>query len=157
VTNADLDTCFVVFSQVPAAGVDIAGWDAHAARFFRTRLSLVDVGDAPASTASTASAVRIAPEGKPASVRRVRGRQRDPRDLAAAEAADVGNSGLALLARRCGAVWLVEREAEDAPLAGDAALRLAAIVASVVLGPILDARVPELLGVKSARSRFESA
>jgi hypothetical protein len=32
---------------------------------------------------------------------------------------------------------------------------LAAIVASVVLGPILDARVPELLGVKSARRRFE--
>jgi hypothetical protein len=150
VTNADLDVCFVVFSQAPAGGVDIAGWDAQATRFFRTRLSLADAAGPPGS------AVRIAPEGKPASIRRIRARPREPGDLAAAEAADAGNSGLALLARRCGTVWLVERDAEDAPLAGSAALRLAAIVASVVLGPILDARVPELLGVKSARSRFES-
>jgi hypothetical protein len=89
-------------------------------------------------------------------VRRIRARPRNADDLAAAEAADRANSGLALLARRCGAVWLVEREAEDAALAGSPALRLAAIVASVVLGPILDSRVPELLGVKTARSRFES-
>jgi hypothetical protein len=149
VRNADLEACFVVFSQSPATGVDIAGWGAHAARFFRTRLSLAEAADA------TGSAVRIAPEGKPASVRRIRARPREAGDLAVAEAADTGNSGLALLARRCGTVWLVERDAEDAPLVGSAALRLAAIVASVVLGPILDARVPELLGVKSARSRFE--
>jgi hypothetical protein len=149
VTNADLDRCFVVFSQAPA-GVDIAGWDAHAARFFRTRLSLADEADPPGS------AVRIAPEGKPASVRRIRARPRTAVDLAVAEAADTRQSGLALLARRCGTVWLVERETEDGPRAGSAALRLATILASVVLGPILDARVPELLGVKSARARFES-
>jgi hypothetical protein len=150
VTNADHEACFVVFSQAQVAGVDIDGWDAHAARFFRTRLSLADATD------RIGSAVRVAPEGAPAGVRRIRERPREAGDLAAAEAADRGNSGLALLARRCGTVWLVEREAEDAPLSGSTALRLAAIVASVVLGPILDARVPELLGVKSARSRFES-
>ena len=154
-TNADLDACFVVFSQAPAAAVDIDGWDAHAARFFRTRLSLAPVA-VPAAD-SPGSAVRIAPEGEPASVRRIRARPRQPGDLAAAEAADTARSGLALLARRCGTVWLVEREAEDAPLAGSAGLRLAAILASVVLGPILDTRVPELLGVKSARGRFEGA
>jgi hypothetical protein len=150
VTNADHDACFVVFSQADGARVDIAGWDAHAARFFRTRLSVAVATDAGAV------AVQVAPEGRPAGVRRIRARPRDPRDLAAAEAADRGNTGLALLARRCDTVWLVEREAEDTPLAGSPALRLATIVASVVLGPILDSRVPELLGVKTARGRFES-
>jgi hypothetical protein len=147
--DADHATCFVVFSQATSSGIDIAGWDGHAARFFRTRLSLAGPAD------PHGSAVRVAPDGQPAGVRRIRMRPREAGDLAAAEAADAGNTGLALLARRCGAVWLVEREAEDAPLAGSTALRLAAIVASVVLGPILDSRVPELLGVKTARSRFE--
>ena len=148
--NADHAACFVVFSQATPSAVDIDGWDAHAARFFRTRLSLAG------GTDPLGSSIRVAPDRQPAGVRRIRGRPREPGDLAAAEAADRGNTGLALLARRCGAVWLVEREAEDAPLAGSTALRLAAIVASVVLGPILDVRVPELLGVKTARSRFES-
>jgi hypothetical protein len=149
VTTQDHDAYFVVFSQAEGARVDIDAWDAHAARFFRTRLSLAD------ATGPAGCAVRVAPEGTPAGVRRIRARPRDEDDLAAAVAADVQNTGLATLARRCGTVWLVEREAEDAPLAGSTALRLAAIVASVVLGPILDARVPELLGVKSARNRFE--
>ena len=36
------------------------------------------------------------------------------------------------------------------------ALRLAAILASVLLGPILDARVPELFGVKTARAKLDA-
>jgi hypothetical protein len=50
-------------------------------------------------------------------------------------------------------IWLIARESDTDGLA----LRLATILASVLLGPILDARVPELLGVKSARARLERA
>ena len=55
------------------------------------------------------------------------------------------------MARRCQTVWLVARTDDADPLA----LRLAAILASVVLGPILDARGPELFGVKTARAKLE--
>ncbi len=141
-TSDDRNEWLLVFSQSESALVDAAGWDAHAARFFRTRLTLVQPRD---------GAVQIAPEGEPGGVRLVRSRVRADEDLALAEAADRAGAGLALLARRCSRVWLVSRETVEDLLA----LRLAAIVASVVLGPILDARVPELLGVKSARARFE--
>jgi hypothetical protein len=145
VSRHDRDACFVVFSQTASARVDLAGWDAHAQRFFRTELI-----SAPPDSADHA-AIRVMPRGETAGVRRVRARPREPEDLELAEAADAAGTGLALLARRCPTVWLVEREQDDDLLA----LRLAAILASVGLGPILDARVPELLGVKSARARFE--
>jgi hypothetical protein len=49
-------------------------------------------------------------------------------------------------------VWLVSRADQADPLA----LRLAAILASVFLGPILDVRVPEIFGVKTARAKLEA-
>ena len=73
-------------------------------------------------------------------------------DLALAEEAEqrAGGGGLVLLARRCHTVWSVHREAEDDRLA----LRLAMILASILLGPVLDARGPELFGVKTARAKL---
>ncbi len=79
-------------------------------------------------------------------------RPRDQDDLALATAAEARTShtGLVLLARRCPLVWMVVRESrEDVP-----ALRLAAILASVLLGPILDVAGGELFGVKTARSKL---
>ncbi len=93
----------------------------------------------------------IAPDGETPGIRRLFARPRDAVDLALAEAADKGRSGLALLARRCGFVWLVERVAEPDALA----LRMAVVLASVMLGPILDVRVPELFGVKTGRAKLE--
>ncbi|HZU83705.1 MAG TPA: hypothetical protein VE987_12345, partial [Polyangiaceae bacterium] len=58
---------------------------------------------------------------------------------------------LARLARRCQTLWLIAREASPDPLA----LRLAAILASVLLGPIVDAAYEEIFGVKTARSKLE--
>lgn len=78
-------------------------------------------------------------------------RSREADDLALADEAEARKGGgLGRLAHRCPTVWLVERRTEEDP----AALRLAAILASVLLGPILDARVPELVGVKTARERL---
>jgi hypothetical protein len=49
-------------------------------------------------------------------------------------------------------VWLISVEDETDP----AALRIAAIVASVVLGPILSPQGTELFGVRTARLKLES-
>jgi len=139
---------YVVFSLSADAHVDVRAWDAHAQRFFATRLELV--GDADAVE------IRLAvtpPGGGAEGERCIAWRARREEDLAAADAAErrAGGGGLAGLARRCPTVWLVERAGEDDPLA----LRLAAIMASVHLGPVLDARGPELFGVKTARAKLE--
>lgn len=140
---ASLDSCFLVFSQSKDATRDVAGWDAHAARFFATRLQAGDGHAIVVAHADEAPASRL-----------VTARPRAAEDLELADRAEARTGGgLGLLAHRCPTVWLVERLAADDPLA----LRLAAILAGVHLGPILDARVPELLGVKTARARLERA
>jgi hypothetical protein len=82
------------------------------------------------------------------------GRPRERDDLRAAEEADVraGSAGLGRLAQRCMTVWLVATEGE----ADAAALRIAAILASVVLGPILSPDGQDLFGVRTARTKLEA-
>jgi hypothetical protein len=138
-----LESSFLVFSQSKDATRDLPAWDAHAARFFATRLQ-----------AGESDVILVAHGGDAPAPIRVTGRARDAEDLALADRAEArAGGGLGLLARRCHTVWLVERRADDDPVA----LRLAAILASVLLGPILDARVPELLGVKTARERLQAS
>jgi hypothetical protein len=143
----------VVFSSSPGADVDVAAWDAHAQRFFRTRLALAgSLDDAePAILVTPLAATANAPV-EPAAERRIawRARRAEDLDLADAGEARAGGGGLAGLARRCPTVWLVERASDDDRLA----LRLAMVLASVHLGPILDARGPELFGVKTARAKL---
>ena len=135
---------YLVFSQLNEARVDIDSWTAHADRFFATRIGL-------AAIAAPSWSFVIAPEGAASDIRSAYVRPRSEEDLALADTADTGGTGLARLARRCPMVWLVAREASDDRVA----LRLATILASILLGPILDAQVPELLGVKSARGRLD--
>lgn len=135
-----LASCFIVFSQSKEPTRDLPAWDAHAARFFATRLR-----------ASEGEEILVAHRDDAPEPRLVSGRARDAEELAIADRAEArAGGGLGLLAHRCPTVWLVERRADDDPVA----LRLAAILAGVLLGPILDARVPELLGVKTARVRL---
>lgn len=144
---------FVVFSSSPAADVDLATWDAHAQRFFRTRLALVgSLDDAEPAVLVTPLGGTANAAAEAAGERRFAWRARRAEDLDLADAAEAraGGGGLAGLARRCPAAWLVERAGEDDRLA----LRLAMILASVHLGPILDARGPELFGVKTARAKL---
>jgi hypothetical protein len=136
---------FIVFAQVAGTRVDVAAWNDHAARFFRTRIGLADDRE------STPVAVVVAPDGEVPGIRRVIARPREEGDLILAEAADEAMTGLALLARRCNSVWLVERVDEPDGLA----LRLAVILASVMLGPVLDVRGPEIFGVKTGRAKLE--
>jgi hypothetical protein len=141
---------YVVFSSaLPSADgpkLDVAAWDGQAQRFFSTRLALL--GEAGHGEAR----ILITPPKEPAGERVLSVRPRDEADMALAEEAEVraNGGGMVLLARRCHTVWLVARDEEDDRLA----LRLAMILASVLLGPILDARGPELFGVKTARAKL---
>ena len=142
---------YLVFSSAapPPGGprLDVDAWDGQGQRFFSTRLALLgQAGDGEAR-------IRITPPKEPPGDRVLTARPRDEVDMALAEEAEVraNGGGMVLVARRCHWVWLVAREGEDDRLA----LRLAMILASVVLGPILDARGPELFGVKTARAKLE--
>ncbi|MGO9833091.1 MAG: hypothetical protein ACLP1X_02645 [Polyangiaceae bacterium] len=139
-------SAFVVFAQSAGTSIDVDAWNAHASRFFATRIGLAE------DRASPPVALVVAPDGEVPGIRRVLTRPRDAEDLALAEAADARMTGLALLARRCSSVWLVERAAEPDGLA----LRLAIVLSSVMLGPVLDARVPELFGVKTGRAKLDA-
>ncbi len=141
-------THLLVFAQQPGPSLDVEAWDAHARRFFATRVTLVSVrGQAEAL-------VRVAPETGAPAERRVLARARTAEDLAMADAAEARQGGgLGGLAHRCPTVWSIACEAED----DRAALRLAAILAGVGLGPVLDPRGPEIFGVKTARAKLERA
>ena len=126
-----------VFQQGDAPRLAFADWQRNAKQFFDESIELVLREGATA---------RIALGGVN---RVVFGRARSEDDLRDALAADRGGGLYDLAERRCGVVWLVEREgAQDRN-----ALVLAAAMASVCLGPILgDDR---LLGVRSAREELE--
>jgi len=146
---------YLVFAQRDDARIELPAWQRHAESFFDARLGLtVDKRYPEGFPRVDAAPVVIAPRSGGESVRLCYGRPRTDDDLRAAEDADsrAGNTGLALLAKRCRWVWLVVRE-EDLDRA---ALLLSAIVASVVLGPILSSPESELFGVKTARSKLET-
>jgi hypothetical protein len=152
------EAAFVVFAQRADARVELDAWSAHAERFFATRIGLAEdkrYSPGVAAPRVDSASFVIAPQGGPPGVRRAFARPRDDEDLALADAADTraGGTGLALLARRCPTVWLVAREGN----ADGLALRLAAILASVLLGPILDTRSGELYGAKTAREKIKSS
>lgn len=118
------------------------------------RREAIRAGDARAADGRSAHRGRAG--RRAAGIQSAFARPREADDLTLAEVADEragpGGTGLALVARRCQTVWLVSRAGDVNPLA----LRLAAILASVFLGPVLDVRVPELFGVKTARAKLEA-
>jgi hypothetical protein len=126
------DGFLVVFAQRAQALLEVEAWNRQGERFFSTRIGLADPG-----------------------VRRVEGRFRQESDLLQADIADsrARGGGLGELARRCQTVWLVERESASDLLA----LQLAAVMASVLLGPILDPAASQLFGVKTARAKIDAA
>ncbi|MGH7298698.1 MAG: hypothetical protein ACRELB_27400 [Polyangiaceae bacterium] len=136
---------YIVFASTPLpAGVpyDAAGVDPHAQRFFRTRLR------------TAAGSVLVTPDGEAPGERAVTVRARSAEDLELAEEAErrAGGGGLVTVARRCRSVLVVTRESAADRLA----LRLAAILASAHLGPIVDPSTGQMFGVKTARAKLEA-
>ena len=145
----------MVFAQRSDWRIDVDAWNAHATRFFATRLGLEsEMGNPPDDRASPGGTAvfLVSPVGEAAGRRWTFARPCTEEDYARADAAEAraGHTGLARLARRCPTIWLVVREAAPDQLS----LRLAAILASILLGPILDGGSAELFGVKTARAKL---
>jgi catechol 2,3-dioxygenase-like lactoylglutathione lyase family enzyme len=166
------EAAFTVFAQREHASFEAAAWARQAEHFFGATLGLTADkrydGAPPDEDAAAVVVHRRDGAGTPiclgrasppsAEVRLVFARPAQPADHDAADRADAarGPSGMADLARRCRYVYLVCCEPnEGAPPSSDgAALHLAAILASVLLGPILDPSGDAIFGVKTARELF---
>jgi hypothetical protein len=150
-----LDRSYAVFAQRADAGLDIEAIKRQAERFFASRVGItVDKRyDDVAPEVDAARVVIAGGDGTSSGTRLCYGRPVDAGDLAAAEAAEraMGTYGLALLAQRCKTIWLVVPEVEE----DRAALTLAAIFASHMLGPIMSPGGRELYGVRGARLKLE--
>jgi hypothetical protein len=145
----------LVFGQRRDATLDLGALRAQASRFFRAKIGLtVDkrYGADPPET-DAARVVLASDDGLTSGTRFVYGRRADSSDLAAAEQAErtQGTYGMALLAARCPTAWLIPTIGEDDRVA----LTIAAIFASVLLGPILAPDGASLFGVRTARERLE--
>jgi hypothetical protein len=129
-----------VFAQGAEPRLAFADWQRNAQRFFDTAIEIED---------RAATSARVKLNGV---TRVVFGRTRDDGDLRDALAVESarGNGLYDLAERRCPSMWLVEREgASDRN-----ALLLAAVIASVSLGPILGGDA--LFGVRTAREKLEA-
>jgi hypothetical protein len=147
-------SAFTVFSQRGDARIDAAEWSRHAERFLATRIGLtVDKTYDTRVPQRDIARVVLAPkrEGEGGAGTRVCwGRPRTEEDLLVARGAASVGAGLLELATRCPQVWLVEVEGDDDVVA----LRLATILAGVMLGPILGPGSGTLFGPKTARGRL---
>lgn len=152
----DRSVAYAVFAQRSDARLDVGAIRNHAARFFQIKLGLtVDKHyDANVPTVDAARLVALSGDGIVNGTRLCFARPADEADYTNAEAAEreQDTSGMALLARRCGVVWLVTRTTEDDRVS----LTLAAILASTMLGPILSPSGDALFGVRTARLMLES-
>ena len=154
------ERAFAVFSQRPDVFLDVDALARQAERFFATKLgATVDkqYGDASArAVVPDVDAARIVVaggDGTSSGTRLCYGRAIESADLVAAEEAEraMGTYGLALLAQRCKTIWIVVPETEE----DRAALTIAAVFASQMLGPILSPGGREIYGVRGARLKLE--
>jgi len=146
---------YAVFAQRADVRLDIEAIKRQAEQFFATKIGLsVDKRHGEVAPYADAGRIVVAGgDGTAAGTRLVYGRAADTADLAAAEGAEraMGTYGLALLAQRCKTIWLVVPEVEE----DRAALTIAAIFASSMLGPILSPGGQEIYGVRGARLKLE--
>jgi hypothetical protein len=149
---------FAVFSQRRDVILDVEALARQAERFFATKLGVTvdkrySVGGDGVPEVDAARIVVAGGDGTTSGTRLCYGRAVESADLVAAEEAEraMGTYGLALLAQRCKTIWLVVPETEE----DRAALTIAAVFASQMLGPILSPGGREIYGVRGARLKLE--
>lgn len=155
-STPERSSCYLVFAQRSDACLDMRAIKQHAQRFFATRVGLTvekKYRDDPPMT-DAARIVLSSDDGLLAGTRFCFGRAADMTDLAIVEEAErnQGSTGMALLAQRCPTAWLIETEGGEEDRV---ALSLAAILASVMLGPIVPPKGDRVFGVRTARLELE--
>lgn len=153
---------FVVFGQRADSAIDEAAARSNARRFFGADLTLgPDREPATSHPEVDARWLRLTSDDPTASGRRVvYVRPAAPADHARAEDAEATAAregqragGLSDLARRCPYAWLVLAPSDDDRVA----LTLAAVLATVLLGPIVTPSGRRIFGVRGARMALEAA
>jgi hypothetical protein len=147
-----------VFSQQPDLVAALPQLLAHARRFFAAEVDVLSASapDRP-NLAEAEVRLRLDSARYPGSgTFRIKSRRPNPTDYAEAEAAETRGraGGMAQLAARCQALWVVTPEGE---IVGSAELQLSALLASVALGPVLPEDESTLYGVRGAMERAEKA
>jgi hypothetical protein len=160
-----VNAAFTLFSPDVSARVDIAQLAHKARTFFATALEIDPVKAYPdgRTPESDALHIEIKPLGKtilaPTRVLVVTfplERERHFRDIGDAAARAIGGAGMDALVARTQRIWQVSTTIES----GDdvwAPLRIAAILAAVLLAPIVPPEGNTIYGVKGARERIERA
>jgi hypothetical protein len=158
-------SAFTLFSPEPSARVDIAILAHKARTFFATAIEISPAKAYPNGETPESDAVHfdITPLGKrAAALTRVFvvtwPMANDPTIRAVGDAAAhaIGGAGMDVLVARTKRIWQVSQEVVQ----GDdrnAPLRVAAILASVLLAPIVPPEGNTMYGVKGARERLERA
>jgi len=147
-----------VFSQQPDLVAALPRLLAHARRFFSAELEVLSASASERpDLARAVVSLRLESARYPGSGSfRIESRPATDADRQAAEAAELRGKagGMALLAARCPALWLIMAEADAS---GAAELQLSALLASVALGPVLPSDESTLYGVRGAMERAERA
>jgi hypothetical protein len=156
------DEAWTLLSPEPEARVDAARWAHQAETFFRARLAVLQDKRYPAGTMPLADVVDVAlsePGARaPTRVRVVTvPADRAPEALAAgaAGARAIGGAGFDALVPRTRRVWQVHERIDEGGSAR-APLAVAAILASLLLAPVVPPEGGTIFGVKGARERLRA-
>jgi hypothetical protein len=150
------ESAFTVYSPDPAPRVDSARWAHQARTFLDARVDVLDVMGGPTSDIATIELAVGAPTG---ATTRMAVRTFPISEalglVAAAERAvhAIGGAGFDALVARAQRVWQVPREVDGDPRTP---LVVAAVIASVLLGPIVPPDELTIFGVKGARVRLQA-
>jgi hypothetical protein len=146
----------------PSARVEAERWAHQAETFFRTRLSVVQTKRYPSGALPLADIVEVdlARKGEEKMTRVLvvtapLDRAPDVRERAALGVQAIGGAGFDVLVEKARRVWQVEDRVAEG---GDPAspLALAAVLALVLLAPIVPPEETTIFGVKGARQRLEA-
>lgn len=147
-----------VFSQQPDLVAALPQLLAHARRFFAAELEVLSSSPPQRPEQLLAHVtLRLESARYPGSgTFRIEAQRPTDADRTDAEEAETRGraGGMAQLAARCQALWVITPEGE---ISGSAELQLCALLASVALGPVLPADGSTLYGVRGAMERAEKA
>lgn len=158
-----VEEAWLLLAPEPSARVDAALWAHKADAFFRARLEVVQAKRYPAGTCPIADRLQVdvGRRGEAASARVLVvtvpiDRAPEAKAAAIAGASAIGGAGFDALIPRARRLWQVRATPEEG---GDARgpLVLAAVLASVLLAPVVPPGGGTIFGVKGARERLAAA